>query len=253
MNLNYKLIAIVFLLLPVMVSSQSAEKWRNKNWKPKKGRYFFNKVLTWQYTDEMSEDDDFNNGVDISIYVDEKTGTFLFTPEAYVNSGPMTDFVIADRKGNYTIGYSLEHDGFVRETILLEEIQQLRMNNKKTTDNFNRFLKLTGRRNIFGENLYGWPVITGDECKIVFPEMDEEPTVINIATMPFSFLPVYMFNSLSIEAQLPFHFDYSEMIPENNILLSEYNEYHGRKTELMFKYFSNTEYYIDLKKYKKKK
>lgn len=247
-NIHNKYITLGFLLFPLLLSAQPAEKTRNKSWNPDKGRYFFNKVFSWQYTDEMSEDADFRNGVSIRIYVDEKTGTFLFTPESYINSGPMIDFVIADQKGNYLVGYSLEHGDFVYERLVLENMQKLRDKPETALDNFKAFFRKTGKQKVFGENRYGWPTFTGDEYKIVFPEMDEEPTVAHIAGIPYSFLPVYMFKHLAIEAQLPFHFDYSEMIPGNHILLSEYSENNGRKTALIFESLSDTEYYIDLKK-----
>jgi len=248
MNAMNKYITLAFLLFPLLLSAQSAEKARNRSWNPDKGRYVFNKVFSWQYTDEMSEDADFRNGVSIRIYVDEKTGTFLFTPESYINSGPMIDFVIADQKGNYLVGYSLEHGDFVYETLVLENMLKLRDKPETAPDNFKTFFRKTGKQKVFGENRYGWTTFIGDEYKIVFPERDEESTVVHIAGIPYSFLPVYMFKHLTIEAQLLFHFDYSEMMPDNHILLSEYSENNGRKTALIFESLSDTEYYIDLKK-----
>jgi len=55
-----------------------------------------------------------------------------------------------------------------------------------------------------------------------------------------------MFAYMTIDAQLPFHFDYSEMIPDNHLLLSEYSENNGRKIVLMFGSLSDTEYYTEL-------
>jgi len=53
----------------------------------------------------------------MSIYLDEKTGTFLFTQESYGVSGEMVDFVIGDQEGNYIFGYTDEHGKKLRETI----------------------------------------------------------------------------------------------------------------------------------------
>lgn len=246
---------VLFLLMvfvwPLVLSAQADDAWRNKNWNPKKGKYFFNKVLTWKYQGEMAEDSLLQEGIEIRIYVDEKTGTFLFTPEAYVFSGPMVDFVIADQKGNYIAAYTVEHGKKIYEVFTVEGLQTLLNSPDSIPENFNQFFVPTHQKTVFGKNIYGWPIITGEEYHIVFPDMDEMPTVVNIAPMPYSFLPLYMYKNLAIEAQLPFHFDYAEMIPSHYILLSEYTEYYGAKTQLWFDSLADTEYYIDLSAYKK--
>ncbi len=253
MSLKNKYLFFILLLCPLLIQAQSSEEWRNKNWNPKKGNYFFNKMLSWRFVDEMSEDEDFREGININVYIDEKTGTFLFTPEAYVNSGPMIDFIIADQNGKYIVGYSLEHDGKGYEIYAMEDVAKLKQNPNQQPENFARFFKNTGKKKIFGENRYGWPTLTGDEYKIVFPDIEEEPTVAHIAPMPYSLLPIYKFNDLGIEAKLPFHFDYADFIPSNQLLLSEHSENNDRKTELVFDSFSDAEYYINLNEYKKLK
>ncbi len=241
---------IVFSILFIVscasnIFGQLDNQYRNKNWNPKAGKYYFSTQLTYTYHNDFEEDPDKRSG-DMSIYLDEKTGTFLFTRESYGITGEMVDFVIADQAGNYTFGYTDEHGKKLRETIQANRF----IAEESTVDSvFQQFFTKTGNTKSFGVNTYGWPIKNGEEYRLTF-EKTNDTSYVYIAKNIFSFLPVYQFNSLESETKLPFNMDYSNTLPKKYNVLGQ--RYHHGSNEVSFELISNspTEYFIDLKDYK---
>lgn len=195
---------------------QSEDQYHNKNCNLKAGKYYFSTQLTYSYRNDFEEDPSNRSG-EMSIYLDEKTGTFLFTQESYGVSGEMVDFVIGDQEGNYIFGYTDEHGKKLRETIQV---------NKYIADSifidslFQRYFSITSATKYFGNNTYGWPIKKGDEYQVNF-EKTNEKSFVYLTKDVFSFLPVYHFNALESETKLPFNIDYSNTIPKNYSVLGQ--------------------------------
>lgn len=240
----------VFIIPATFAQDRAAEKWRNKNWSPKKGKYFFNKVYTWEYRNDLAEFEEERTG-EFSVYVDEKSGTFLFTPESYIFSGPMTDFIIADQKGTYIVAYTEEFGEKTYEVFTPEVFRLAKADMDSVSVRFEELMKPLGNTEMFGQNDYGWPVFTGEEYALVFPEMPEDSTFFHLNPSSYSFLPVYIVNDLEIEAKLPYAYNYSAFIPDRFMVLKEFREYQGWTNQIKLKSLSDTEYYIDLKTYTK--
>lgn len=240
----------VFIFPSSFAQDRAAEKWRDKNWKPKKGKYFFNKVYTWEYRSDLAEFEEERNG-EFSIYVDEKSGTFLLTPESYIFSGPMTDFIIADQKGTYIVAYTEEFGEKTYEVFTPEAFKLAKADMDSTNSRFKDWMKPIHKTADFGGNDYGWPVFKGEEYALVFPEMPEDSTFFHLGQGKYSFLPIYIVNDLETEAKLPYPYNYSPFIPENLMVLREFREYQGWTNQIQLKSLSDTEYYIDLKAYTK--
>jgi hypothetical protein len=240
---------LVFIILAQLSCAQSSLAFRNKNWNPSTGKYFFSTMLTWSYHNELATSAQLKKG-EIVIYVDEKSGTFLFTKEAYGWSGEMIDFVIVDQKGNYIIGHTDEFGGKHREHKKSEEFAEVTIQAKQILSNFKKYCLPTGNTKYFGQNNDGWPVLNGKEY-IMSHQKTEDKNTIYLYTSKYNFLPVYFFNKLQLEAQLPVTFDYHLSLPSNQMLLEDTYIWNGKKSTVSFLSASPTEYFIDLHDFKK--
>jgi len=225
---------------------QSEDQYRNKNWNPKAGKYYFSAQLTYSYLNAFEENPS-NRFGEMSIYLDEITGTFLFTRESYGNTGEMVDFVIADQQGNYFFGYTDEHGKKLRETMKSFFGRSKNIQSKKVENDFKKYCKPTGNTKQFGENKYGWPVFKGTEYSI--NDMLSDSSTFYITASKYSFLPLFLFNKLESETKLPVNFDFTKILPAKNIILERSYVLDGISS-FTFLSSSPTEYFIDLSDYK---
>lgn len=246
---NFSLLLIITLAIFSQSCSQSSMAYRNKNWNPKSGNYYFNTMLTWSYENELASEDHLKKG-EISIYIDEKSGTFLFTKESYGWSGEMIDFVIADQKGNYIIGHTDEFGKKHRETKKASQFADVMAQTKSIVSEFKKYCKPTEKTKIFGKNAYGWPTETGKEYVLSY-QKTEDISNLFLSTEKYSFLPLFLFNKLEMDAKLPISFDYSLMIPSEKLVLEDTHIYNELKTKLTLESISPTDYFINLNEYKK--
>ncbi len=227
------------------LSAQTADQYRDKNWNPKAGKYYFSTQLTYAYRNDFAEDEASRAG-EMSIYLDEKTGTFLFTPESYGNTGEMVNFVIADQEGNYIFGYTDEHGKKLRESLQVNRF----VAEEETIDSvFQEFFIRTGVTQSFGVNTYGWPIKSGEEYQVTYQKTNDTSFVYLIKEK-FNYLPIYHFNALESETKLPFNIDYSNTLPKKYSVLAQRYEHDGKSVSFGLTYYSPTEYFIDLKEYK---
>lgn len=242
---------LVLITLAQLSYSQSSLAFQNKNWNPAAGKYFFSTMLTWSYENELATSEQLKKG-EIVIYVDEKSGTFLFTKEAYGWSGEMIDFVIVDQKGNYIIGHTDEFGGKHREHKKSDQFVEVTMQAKQILSDFKKYCLPTGNTKYFGQNDYGWPVLKGKEYIMSYQKTLDKSTLY-LFTSKYNFLPLYLFNKMKLEARLPVAFDYHLIFPSNQMLLEDTYVWSGKKSSVSFLSASPTEYFIDLNDFKKQK
>lgn len=235
----------IWILIGGTIIGQSEDQYRNKNWNPKAGKYYFSTQLTYTYRNDFAEDESSRSG-EMSIYLDEKTGTFLFTRESYGTPGEMVDFVIGDQEGNYIFGYTDEHGKKQRETLEVNRFE----NDEASIDSvFQQFFVKTGVNKSFGENTYGWPIKLGKEYQVTYQKTNDT-SFVYLINEPYSYLPIYHFNALESETKLPFSIDYSNTLPQKYNVLAQKYENDGKTVSFELMYYSPTEYFIDLKEYK---
>lgn len=240
---------LLFLGFTYFGLAQSDAAYRDKNWNPKAGKYFFSTMLTWSFENELTDEEHLKKG-EINIYVDEKTGTFLLTKEAYGWSGEMIDFVIADQKGNYIMGHTDEFGKKHRETYKAQQYAEVLAQSKNIMSDFKKYCKSTDKTRVFGKNNYGWPTKTGKEYILSYQKTEDKSNLF-LSTEKYSFLPLFLFNKLDFDAKLPVAFDYSLILTPNQMPLEDVYEWNGKKSKFTFISASPTEYFIDLNEYKK--
>lgn len=259
-NLPVKVPFFVLSLVCFLISSgllaQTQDSYRNKNWHPETGEYYFSEVMVWEYLNEnYPPDDTERHSGGFSVYVDPPTGTMLFTSEAYGNSAEMTDFIIVHQDGRYFQGFT---DEFGKKKCLVDTLYKFETtwaNQGFITDDFNKLAKPTGDSKTFGKNSYGWQEMGAKGYELSFL-MTDDKSIIYLSKQPYSLLPLYLFDDLETEARLPVNFDFSQVIPlEHWILEDSYKRKSAenkREIEVRtnLKFVSPKEYFVDLSDYK---
>lgn len=241
-------IIIISTLLGNLSYTQTGKISRDKNWNPKGGKYFFSKKLTYTFINDMAEEPHLRSG-EFSIYVDEKSGTILFNRDSYGWSGEMVNFVIADKKGNYTFGYTDEFGKKYKEVLQSDQYKQIMRDKKKIRKEFTKYYKSTGKSKVFGANDYDWPVMTAKEYEPT-DQKSTNTTKLYLATTSYCLLAVYLFNTLKSEAKLPAHMLYANMVPEKYIVLGEECIRNDKISSVTLKTASPAEHFLDINQYR---
>lgn len=239
------LILLSFLIGSMQSIAQSSDAYRNKNWNPKAGKYFFSTALTWTFENEITDEEHLKSG-EMTVYVDEKTGTFLFTKEAFGWSGEMIDYVIADQNGNFIIGHTDEFGKKHVESKKVDSFAEIGLQKKQIESDFRKYCKPTGKSKNFGKNSYGWPIIKGNEYVMTYQKTSDK-TNLFLSKSKYSLLPLFLFDKLDMDARLPIAMDFSMAIPTFYFPLQSEYEWNGKKSTFTFISASPTEYFIDIK------
>lgn len=237
-------------IISVFANAQT-DAYRNKNWHPEKGKFYFSEVMTWKFLNEVLPQGNENRQGEFAIYIDPPTGTMLFTPEAYGSSSEMTDFIIVFQNGRYIQGFSDEFGKQKYMVDTLNKFEDVSNEQKWVKQDFKNLVKPTGKSKTFGANANQWPVIKAKSYELSYLKTTEKSNLY-LSEKPQSLLPMYLFNELDTEARLPVNFNYSQVIPLNYWVLEDQtylmNQEREKKLEVRTTLISisPTEYFIDL-------
>lgn len=95
-------LCLVFLGLGTNIFAQD-DAYRNQNWQPKKGKYYFSSVITWQYNKHTENE---NTQSSIAVYLDSLSNTFLITPQSYGLGEEMIEFILIEKNGRVFVAYA---------------------------------------------------------------------------------------------------------------------------------------------------
>lgn len=101
-----------------------------------------------------------------------------------------------------------------------------------------------GLSKYFGEESFGFSKFTGKSYCVDYIKTNEK-SIFFITDVEFNVAPLYVFNTLELEAKLPI--DFPLHLPESMLVLSESTELPDKEISYKFKYISPTEYFIQLK------
>lgn len=190
----------------------------------------FSDQLTYAYTEN-------GQSKEASVYLDRKTSTWLFTnDDSFGGRAEGLSFVVAYASGVYLLCGTDDAGS--------NGCQRYRRagGSKKTTGLSG---KSTGKRQSFGANNYGWPVVTGAEYTLEAGRMMVKAYIISV---PFDTYPLYAYNSLpDLEIFLPIfqRVNYASVLPHNRLVLRESIPAGATLTSL-----SSTAYNLDLYGYR---
>lgn len=255
LKMPFFVLSLVCFLISSGLLAQTQDAYRDKNWHPETGEYYFSEVMVWEYLNENNSPDETElHSGEFSVYVDPPTGTMLFTPEAYGYSGEMINFVIVFQDGRYFQGFTDEFGEKKCFVDTLYKFESTQLNQGFIKDDFDKLAKPTGKYKTFGENIYGWQKVRAKGYELVFLKTCVKSTIY-LSEQPYSLMPIYLFNELESEAKLPINFDFSQIIPlEYWVVEDSYKRKSAeskREIEVRttLKFISPTEYFVDLSDY----
>lgn len=247
--MKYLLHLIVFGVLTTWMTScsPSTSSVMVKDEKIVKDKFEFNTLLKWKYSIQNIKNRTTETG-EISIYVDERTGTFLLDRSAYGSSGEMIDFVIADQKGNYIVANKDELGNKRKFVVKSKELNNTVNNRTENAKNINFLTQPSGRKETY-PHIGNQTNITGVEYYVTDPITGNVKTVM-LAKVAYGFLPITLFNGLGLDSQLPYPFDNRDIISNNYILLREHKETLDYKMEISLISSTTTVHKLNIHEYK---
>ena len=247
--MKYLLHLIVFGILTTWMTScsPSTSGVMIKNEKIVKEKFEFNTLFKWKYSIQNLKKHTTETG-EISVYADDRTGIFMLDRAAYGRSGEMIDFVIADPKGNYIVAHKDELGNKRKFVVKSKELPNAVNNREENAKSINFLTHASGRKETY-PHLGNQTNITGVEYYVTDPATGNVKTVM-LAKVAYSFLPISLFNSLGLDAQLPYSFDNLDIISNNYILLKEHKETSDYKMEISLISAESTSHKLNIHEYK---
>lgn len=230
-----------------MALFSSAIGKESPSWK-EQTKYKFSQAWVWQYQNDWISPGEAGHQGEITVYYDSLSRAWLFDPEAFGDTGQGFDFVLAEYSGQFVFCFKNEKGKKRKAVRTVPEIVSSRIDNPLVTEEFETHNKKTGKSKVFGRNIYGWPIFNADEYVLQYLKT-EEKSIRYVADSDVDFQSVVYFNFLEGEIKLPFHFPTD--IPVGKVLIEDSTTYEdGKKIILRLKEVTDTDYHIDLSKYK---
>lgn len=222
----------------------TASEYRNENWHPEKGQYFFSETWIWEFVNENLPKEDPHHQGEFWVYVDPPTGTLLLRREDANYLSEMTDWILIHPDGRWVQQWT-DHDGTKQqETHQMSDFVTANDFEFQPED-FKQFFKKTGEFKIFGTNKYGWETFHGAEWEQSYAKTNDIATVY-MTFLPFDVRPLYLVEKINGDLRLPIPFSgYAYLLPKGYLLLQEMASFNGKKVGFRFKSASPTKYFLN--------
>ena len=218
---------LILLVLPLFFGNMQAQKTKKQTIK-------FTQAWVWEYENNLIAENEPGHKGEIVVYFEPKQNYWLFTTEAFGNSGEMYNWIIGKPDGTYVLNAS---DEFGKTNLMIEKLKF--SSNKKIPSHY----RPLSNKKIFNENKLGFPKIIGRKYKVDY-EKTTDQSAVYIGDYKVDFSPLYYFNRLIIESKIPLSFPFD--LPENKLLLEDESINSNAKISLVFKEISNTEYFVEI-------
>jgi len=225
----------------------AATDYRNENWHPEKGLYFFSETWTWEYLNEnLPADDPFHKG-ELTIAIDPPTGTMLLRRGDAYHMGEMIDWMIIEPQGIY-ITHWTDHDGstlITRDTLQnIDEFDFYLSHQPKEFETY--FEEFDHELRKFNWNEEGRRMLEAFRFEQTFA-MSADTSQVYLAVVPFSVRPLFFVNTINEEMGLPPLFDaFGYILPDTLLPMKESISFYGKKYEFSLKSIYETTFFIDL-------
>lgn len=235
---------LIFLLLATSgtlhAQTKSAKKppadaYRNSQWKPAQGKYYFSHALIYEYANKV----DGTNG-ELWIFVDPVTGTMCFQRESsFGASDDMNESILALPTGQVIACGTTKAGKKIRESFQNRAVKPEPDEVEYQRETFRDQVKPTGNR----REEFGW---TSEEYVLTFIKTNER-TNLWLAEVPFDVYPLYAFDEWGGDAQLPVSLSYIYVLPAHKLIVESDDQY----GTLKLKSYEPNPYFLDLNEYAK--
>ncbi|MEO1484694.1 MAG: hypothetical protein AAFU57_03030 [Bacteroidota bacterium] len=235
---------------PAEVSSntttQDTLSYRDQNWHPEKGQYYFSETYHFSYYNETIPSEEGSVTGEFGFYVDPESGTLLV--EKYISNytDEMADYVIVHQDGLYIMGFT---DEFGEKKIIskkLSEVEGLSYRVDKNLEDFNTYFQKQNTVETFGTNQYYPKTMEGQGYLRTFPKTQDEVELF-LAKSKLPTKSFYLLQQVFPELGLPIRQDYGLVLPENILVVKEHYETgNGHRVGFRLTSIMASEYHIQL-------
>lgn len=237
----------------IPTDSIDTERWkthsyRDKNWNPKQGKYYFSETWTWSYKNDFIPIGELGHEGKMSIDIDPVSGMMLFTKNDSQLSDEMIDYIIASPEGQYITCWTDVHG---EKQIDIEENQQMIELNKdqeSVVQHFKKYVKALDTHKLFGQNDYQWPTTKAYAYEMTYKKTIDKNQLF-LAEMPISLLPLYLFNKRNNELRIPISLEFGTTIPKNILVVEDRYELENKVSLIQLVSMSPSDIHIDIKPY----
>ena len=212
-----------------------SDAYRNAQWKPEKGKYYFSHALIYEYFNKV----DATKG-ELWIFIDPVTGTMCFQRESsFGATDEMNDVILAFPNGQMIACGKGESGKKIRETFKNNSVTPTPEDVKFQRETFEKQCIPTGNT----RQEFGWK---SAEHVLTYLKTNEQ-TKIWLAEVPFNMYPLYAFDEWEGDAQLPVSLSYTYLLSPKQLVTEADDAY---MTIKLIAYESNP-YALDLNQYAK--
>lgn len=223
---------------------RTPDTYRNENWRPEEGNYYFSETWTWEFYNELLPTDNPNHKGTFTVYLDPPTGTMLLTEHL----DEMTDWIIVHPDGRYTTAFTDVHGEAHIVQQKMEDFDEYAFKLSLQQEDFKKYFTKKEGQKEFGANKYGWETILATPYQMTF-EQTNDTSNLHILEMPFSVRGLYLVSQTNGDLNLPLNLNFGYLLPENYLVVSEETEFGGKKLGFHLKSVSPGEYFVNTETY----
>jgi hypothetical protein len=213
----------------------ATDTYRNAQWKPEKGKYYFSHALIYEYLDKR----DSTKG-ELWVFIDPVTGTLCFQRESsFGATDEMNDAILAFPNGQMIACGTTESGKKIRESFTNNSVTPGPEDVQFQRETFQELCHPTGTT----REEFGWK---SAEHVLTYLKTNER-TKLWLAEVPFNVYPLYAFDEWEGDAQLPVSLSYTYILSPNQLVTEADDQYMTLK---LIAYESNP-YFLDLNQYAK--
>ncbi|GHB76698.1 hypothetical protein [Persicitalea jodogahamensis] len=213
----------------------ATDAYRNAQWKPEKGKYYFSHALIYEYTRKRDE----TKG-EIWIFIDPVTGTMCFQRESsFGATDDMNELILALPNGKMIACGTTESGKKIQAAFQNSSVKPEPDEVKDQQQTFREQCKPTGNK----RPEFGWE---SQEYVLSYLKTNES-TKLWVAEVPFKVYPLYAFDEWEGDAQLPVSFSYIYLLGPNQLVTESDDQYGSLK---LLSYEPNP-LFLDLNQYAK--
>jgi len=243
-------VADSLMVKPAEVSSntipQDTLSYRDQNWHPEKGQYYFSETYHFSYYNETIPSEEGSATGEFGFYVDPESGILLV--EKYISNyvDEMADYVIVHQDGHYIMGFT---DEFGEKKIIskkLSEVEGLSYRIDENLEDFNTYFQKQNTNEAFGANKYYPKTIEGQSYYRTFPKT-QDTVELFLAKSNLPTKSLYLLQQVFPELGMPLRQDYGLVLPENTLVVKEhYQTGNGHRVGFRLTSIMASEYHIQL-------
>lgn len=225
-----------------------ATAYRNENWHPEKGQYYFSEAYYFDYYNELVGDEELKASGTFGFYADPQTGTLLLEKHISNFSDEMTNYIIIKPDSSYILCFTDEFGDKKLVTSRLLDAQDIMRGLIDVQEYFKTYLTPQQQVKSFGATAFNPNGLKGQRYLQTFIKtMDTVEVYLADCTMPTTAL--YMVEEVFNELGLPVKMGYGYMLPDNKLVVSEnYRSVSSKNVGFKLNAVEATEYHIQLPK-----